>query len=50
MLISSKVEKTLLQDIEEIGLPLDTISLVNVSDKTEGIFGAPGKARRPVQK
>jgi hypothetical protein len=29
---------------------LDTISLVDICDKREGIFGAPGKARRPVQK
>jgi hypothetical protein len=50
MSITSKVERTLLQDIEEIGLPLDTISLVDICYKKEGIFGAPGKARRPVQK
>jgi hypothetical protein len=50
MSITSKVERTLLQDIEEIGLPLDTIFLVDICDKKEDIFGTPGKARRPVQK
>jgi hypothetical protein len=49
MSLSQKVEKSLLQDIERIGLPLSQISLVDICDAKEGIYGAPGKSRRPVQ-
>jgi hypothetical protein len=47
--LSQKVEQTLLADIENTGLPLDQVSLVNICDAKEGIYGAPGKSRRPVQ-
>jgi hypothetical protein len=49
MSLSQKDENSLLQDIERIGLPLDQISLVDICDAKEGIYGAPGKRRRPVQ-
>jgi hypothetical protein len=47
--VSQKVEKTLLADIEKIGLPLDQVSLIDICDAKEGIYGAPGKSRRAVQ-
>jgi hypothetical protein len=47
--VSQKVEQTLLADIENTGLPLDQVSLVDLCDAKEGIYGAPGKNRRPVQ-
>jgi hypothetical protein len=48
--LSQKVEQTLLADIENTGLPLDQVSLVDFCNAKEGIYGAPGKSRRPVQK
>jgi hypothetical protein len=49
MSLQQKVERTLLEDLEKTGLPLDQISLVDICDAKEGIYGAPGKSRRPVQ-
>jgi hypothetical protein len=48
-LLSQKVEQTLLADIENTGLPLDQVSLVDLCGAKEGIYGAPGKNRWPVQ-
>jgi hypothetical protein len=45
----TKLERTLLADIEATGLPLDQISLVDLCDDKEGIYGAPGAPRWPVQ-
>ena len=47
--LTRKTEQTLLEDIENTGLPLDQVSLVDICDAKEGIYGAPGKTRRPVQ-
>jgi hypothetical protein len=47
--ISHIVEQTLLADIENTGIPLDQLSLVDICDAKEGIYGAPGRSRRPVQ-
>jgi hypothetical protein len=47
--LSQKVHQSLLADIENTGLPLDQISLVDLCDAKEGIYGVPGKNRRPVQ-
>jgi hypothetical protein len=47
--LSLKALTTLLEDIERTGLPLDQVSLVNICDDKEGIYGAPGASRRPVQ-
>jgi hypothetical protein len=38
-----------LADIENTGLPLDQISLVDLCNAKDGIYGAPGKNRWPVQ-
>jgi hypothetical protein len=43
--LSQKVEQTLLVDLETT----DQISLVDICDAKEGIYGAPGKSQRPVQ-
>jgi hypothetical protein len=48
-ILSQKAAQQLLVDIENIGLPLDQISLVNLCDAKEGIYGGPGLPRRPVQ-
>jgi hypothetical protein len=47
--LAQKVEQELLRDIEKTGQPLDKISLVEICDAKEGIYGTPGKSRRPVQ-
>ena len=47
--LSQKAEQQLLADIENAGLPLDQMSLVDLCDSKEGICGAPGLPRRPVQ-
>jgi hypothetical protein len=39
----------LLSDIEQTGLPLDQVLLVDICDAKEGIYGAPGKSCQPVQ-
>jgi hypothetical protein len=44
-----KHTSTALADLETTGLPLDQISLVDICDAKEGINGAPGKSRQPVQ-
>jgi hypothetical protein len=47
--LSQKVHQTLLADIENTGLPLDQILLVDLCEAKEGVYGAPGKNRPPVQ-
>jgi hypothetical protein len=44
-----KIERTLLGDLEATGRSLDKISLVDLCDENEFIYGSPGKSRRPVQ-
>jgi hypothetical protein len=46
--LSQKVHQTLLADIENTGLPLDQILLVDLCTAKEGVYGAPGKNRQPV--
>jgi hypothetical protein len=49
--ISETVEKALLQDIEQKGLPFDQISLVQLCDQREAFYGPPSSAlRRAIQK
>jgi hypothetical protein len=49
-ILSQKAAQQLLADIENIGLPLDQMSLVHLCDAKEGIYGGPaGLPRRPVQ-
>ncbi len=47
--LSQKLERSLLADIESTGLPLEQVSLVDLCNAKEGIYGAPGKSRWPVQ-
>jgi hypothetical protein len=49
MALDSDTEEHLLRDIEQKGLPLAQVSLVDICDDDPAIYGRSGKPRRPVQ-
>ena len=49
--LTKKLKRALIEDIEEIGLPLKDISLVQLCDKKSHIYGGPStETRRAIQK